>query len=119
VPAGREPLVVIAPLADTRTWPECDDVDSVYVSVPLTPAVTSWLAKAADAVVVVVPVVGGDWVIVTAVTVSVKIHVPESAEVSASPPLTAYVPAGRVPLVVIAPLGDTRTWPECEDVDSV
>ena len=53
------------------------------------PVVTSWLVKATDADVVAVPVVGADCVIVTAVTVSVKLHVPVSEEVSTSVPLTA------------------------------
>jgi hypothetical protein len=43
--------------------------------------------KAPDAEAV--PVVGADWVIVTAVTVSVKVHAPVSEEVSESVPLTA------------------------------
>ena len=80
----------MAPVDETTTWAELGRlVVSAYVSVPLTLAVTSWLVKAAEVVVVAVPVVGGDWVIVLAFTVSVKIQVPESAEVSESVPLTA------------------------------
>lgn len=53
------------------------------------PAVTSWLVKAADADVVAVPVVGADCVMVTRVTVSVKLHAPVFDAVSVSVPLTA------------------------------
>jgi hypothetical protein len=75
--------------------------------------------KPIDAVVVAVPVVGADWLIVTAVTVSVKVHVPVFDAVSVSVPVTLYTPTGRVLPVVTAPLGDTKTWVECVDVVSV
>jgi hypothetical protein len=65
--------------------------------------------KALEAVVDTVPVVGEDWVIVTGFTVSAKLHVPAPVDVSASVPVTVYVAAGRVPLVVTAPLEDTMT----------
>ena len=45
--------------------------------------------KAADVVVVAVPVVGEDWVIVVAFTVRVKVHTPVSDGVSESVPVTA------------------------------
>ena len=82
------------------------------------PVVTSWLVNALEAVVDTVPVVGEDWVIVTGFTVSAKLHAPASTSGSASVPVTLYVAAGRVPLVVTAPLEDTITWVECAEVPS-
>jgi hypothetical protein len=54
-----------------------------------------------------------------AVTVSVKLHVPVSFDVSPSVPVTMYVAAAKVPLVVTAPLEDTMTWVEFAEVPSV
>jgi hypothetical protein len=68
--------------------------------------------KAAEAVVVTEAEIGGDCVIATAVTVSVKLHAPVSAAVSESVPVTTYMPAAKVPPVVIKPVEETTTWLE-------
>jgi hypothetical protein len=84
------PPVVTPPVEETTTWVEVGGLAvSTYATAPLLPAVTSWLVKAAEADVVTEAVVGADWVIVTAVTVSVKLHAPVSEEVSESVPVTA------------------------------
>lgn len=83
--------------------------------------VTSWFWYVFDAVVVTVPEVGADWMILTGVTVRVKVHVPAPPE-TASVPLTVYEPAGRGPLVLTAPVELTNTWVEqicCIEVSGV
>ena len=85
---GKLALVETAPEEETTTSAEFGRFAvSTYVTAPL-PAATSWLPKAADADVVAVPVEGADWVIVTAVTVSAKLHVPVLESASMSVPLT-------------------------------
>ena len=66
--------------------------------------------KAADVAAVAAPVVGEDWVIVVAVTMSAKVHVPLFDAVSESVPVTVYVPTAKGPLVVTAPPEDTMSW---------
>jgi hypothetical protein len=52
------------------------------------------------------------------VTVSAKLHDPVSPAGSESVPVTVYVLTARGPLVVTAPLVDTKTWAEEADVFS-
>jgi hypothetical protein len=86
---GKLALVETTPEEETTTSAEFGRFAvSTYVTAPL-PAATSWLPKAANVDVVAVPAVGADWVIVTAVTLSVKVHVPVLKPVSKSVPLTA------------------------------
>jgi hypothetical protein len=71
--------------------------------------------KPDEAVVVVVPLAGAAWVMVTGVTVRVKVQLPVSWEASESVPETVQLPAGRVPEVVMTPEEETRT-PQAFDV---
>jgi hypothetical protein len=68
LPAGRLPVVLIAP-EDETTTPQDDDVVT-KLTVPC-PVVTSWVVNADEAVVVVVPVADDVRVMGTAVTVRV------------------------------------------------
>lgn len=58
------------------------------VTVPGLPFTWSWALNVADVTVETVAVTGGAWVRVVAVTVRVKVHVPESPNVSATVPDT-------------------------------
>jgi hypothetical protein len=107
--ARRPPVVVIAPVDETAT-PQCGLLAMPKVTVPFCPVVTSWSVNAHEPVVVVVPTVGALWVIVTAVTVRVKVQFPVSTpEVSESVPDTVQLPTCGLPVVLIAPEDVTAT----------
>jgi hypothetical protein len=111
LPAPRLPVVVIAP--EDETTPPHEVLPVTKVTAAFCPVVTSWPVNADDAVVVVVPVTGALWTMVTRVTVRRYDQAPESPAVSLSVPETVQlVPACRPPVVVIAPRDETAT-PQC------
>jgi hypothetical protein len=107
LPFGRVPVVLMAPDDETSSPQGLEEVTKLTAL--FWSLVSSWLVKADDAALVVVPLLGAFWVMETGVTVRVKRQVPESPKVSESEPETVHVPAGRVPPVLTAPEDDTAT----------